>query len=446
MMPSSSALFRAFPSRVIGGLRRLASDRSGASALVIGLAMTGVLGLFGLGTEIGMWYVAKRTMHGATDSAAFSAATARYKGQLQTQWTAEAKSVAGTYHFVDGADGVTVTVNSPAQRGNYTHDSNSIEVIITQPQPLVLSGLFLSGQTTVAARSVALTGTPGTGCVLALNGASVDDIFNNGNVNISLEHCDIYDNSPSANALTVVGSASISANGAYIVGNYSTSGQGSLTTTSPQQGGDGTNVNWSSPIPDPYATNLANFSAPSNCDYINQSYQGHAQIPASTFTDGQTFCGGLSITGNSTVAFPAGVFYISNGVLSVGGGSELDAPDGTTFVLTGNSSLSFAGGAIINVVANEHGPVPGVAFAITSPAGSGTSSFQGGPTMNISGAISSPNNALSWAGGSDTTGGPCTQIVALTIAFKGNSVLGSDCAGHHFPNANIGKVPTKIVE
>ncbi|MGH7126520.1 MAG: pilus assembly protein TadG-related protein, partial [Stellaceae bacterium] len=174
-----------------------------------------MLGLAGLGTEVSMWYVNKRTMHSATDSAAYSAATARYKGALRTQWVTEGKSVAGAYSFVDGANNVTVTVNSPATSGNYTADSNSIEVIITQQQPQVLSGLFLSGATTVRSRSVALTGTPGTGCVLALDGASVDDIFNNGNVTINLEHCDIYDNSPSASALTVVGSASISANGAY---------------------------------------------------------------------------------------------------------------------------------------------------------------------------------------------------------------------------------------
>lgn len=446
MLLNDPAAFRALPLRLPGILRRLAAERSGASALVIALAMTGLLGLTGLGTEVGMWYLSHRTMHGAADSASYSAATARFKGASRAQWTSEAKSVAGSYNFVDGANNVTVTVNSPASTGNYTTDSNSIEVIITQQQPRVLSSLFTSSATTVLARSVALTGTPGTGCVLALDGASVDDIFNNGNVTINLEHCDIYDNSPSSSALTVVGSASISANGAYIVGNYSTSGQGTLTTTSQADGGDGTNVNWSAPIPDPYASYLAALNAPTACAFNNQSYQGGANIDASTFTDGQVFCGGLSITGNSTVTFPAGVFYISNGSLSVAGGSTLNAPDGTTFVLTGNSTLAFAGGAIINVVADQGGPFPGVAFAVASPSGSGTQSFQGGPTMNILGAVYSPNNAVQWAGGSDTTGSPCTQIVALTIAFKGNTVLGSNCSGYNFPNADIGKVPTKIVE
>lgn len=446
MVLNGSVAFRALPLRLTDILRRLAAERSGASALVVALAMTGLLGLTGLGTEVGMWYLSKRTMHGAADSASYSAATAKFKGANQTQWTSEAKSVAGTYSFVDGANNVTVTVNNPAASGNYTHDSNSIEVIITQQQPRVLSSLFTNSPTTVLARSVALVGTPGTGCVLALDGASVDDIFNNGNVTINLEHCDIYDNSPSSGALTVVGNASISANGAYIVGNYSTSGQGTLTTTPTSQGGDGTNVNWSAPIPDPYAADLAALNAPTACAFNNQSYQGGVNIDATTFTDGQVFCGGLSITGNSTVTFPHGVFYISNGSLSVAGNSTLNAPNGTTFVLTGSSTLSFAGGATINVVADQAGPFPGVAFAVASPSGSGANSFQGGPTMNILGAVYSPNNAVQWAGGSDTTGSPCTQIVALTIAFKGNAVLGSNCAGYNFPNSDIGKIATKVVE
>src|SRR5690348_1382452 len=75
--------------RSSGFLKRLSGDRSGASAVMIALAMTGLLGLAGLGTEVGMWYVSKRTMQGASDSAAFSAAMAKYNGESQNQVTAE---------------------------------------------------------------------------------------------------------------------------------------------------------------------------------------------------------------------------------------------------------------------------------------------------------------------------------------------------------------------
>jgi Flp pilus assembly protein TadG len=453
----SSALTSRQHSRARGLLSRLVGDRSGASAVVIALAMTGVLGLAGLGTEVGMWYVSKRTMQGASDSAAFSAAMAKYNGESKAQYTTEARSVAGSYNFVDDVGGVNVTVNNPPTKGHYTADSNAIEVIISQPQPIVVSGLFLGGPTTVSTRSVALTGTPGTGCVLALDGASIDDIFNNGNVSINLIGCDIYDNSPSSNALTLVGSANLSANGAFIVGSYSDSNNSTLTIKSRSDGGDGLNTHWSAPITDPFAGDLAAFSAPTTCTYNNAKYKAGANVPASTFTSGQVFCGGLDITGNSTVNFPSGVFYISNGVLEVDGGSTLNAPNpacatppasgcGTTFVLTGNSTISFQGGANINVQAPNNGPFPGVAFAVTSPAGSGNNSFEGGVTMNITGAIYVPYNSTTWAGGSNSNGTPCTQIVAQTIDFKGNSVFGDNCTGYGFPNANIGKLATRLVE
>ncbi|MGE5200540.1 MAG: pilus assembly protein TadG-related protein [Acidobacteriota bacterium] len=430
-------------------VRRLIAERRGATAVILALALVSILGFAGLATEVSLWYFTKRDMQDAADSSAYSAAAAKYKGENKQEFTAEADSVAGKFDFVHDVGGVTVTVNNPPASGNYTTDSNAIEVIITEPQTEFVSALFLANPPTVAARAVALTGTPGNGCVLALDGAAVDDVFNVGNVNVTMKGCDIYDNSPSSSALTVSGTASVSANGAYIVGNYTTAGGGSFTTT-PQPTGDGTNVNWSAPIADPYASYLQALKVPtsSDCTYHNQKYNAGATIDASSFRDGQVFCGGLNITGNSTVNFPAGVFYIKDGSLSVGGGSTLNATDGTTFILVGNSTVSFAGGANVDVVADASGPFPGVAFAGDTPASAGNDSFQGGPTMDVTGAVYFPNNKVVWAGGSDTGGNPvpCTQIIAQTIDFKGNAVFGNDCTGHGFPTAGIGKEPTKLVE
>jgi hypothetical protein len=108
--------------------------------------------------------------------------------------------------------------------------------------------------------------------------------------------------------------------------------------------------------------------------------------------------------------------------------------------------LKINGGANVNVVADAGGPFPGVAFAVVTASGTGASNFEGGATMNITGAIYVPNNSTTWAGGSNTAGTPCTQIVAQTIDFKGNSVFGDNCTGYGFPNANIGKLATKLVE
>src|SRR5579859_6941247 len=79
-------------------LRRLVSDRRGATAIVVGIGMVGLLGFAGLGTEVGLWYLIKRTMHGAADSAAFSAAIAEAAGEA---YITEAKSTTAKYGFVD---------------------------------------------------------------------------------------------------------------------------------------------------------------------------------------------------------------------------------------------------------------------------------------------------------------------------------------------------------
>ena len=51
-------------------LATLAGDRSGATAVVIGLTMTVLLGFVGLAVDAGVWYADRRSAQGAADSAA----------------------------------------------------------------------------------------------------------------------------------------------------------------------------------------------------------------------------------------------------------------------------------------------------------------------------------------------------------------------------------------
>jgi len=59
--------------------------------------------------------------------------------------------------------------------------------------------------------------------------------------------------------------------------------------------------------------------------------------------------------------------------------------------------------------------------------GSCPAALQGGSTQNINGAIYFPNNAISYAGGSSTSGYQCTQLIADTITFSGGSTFSSQC-------------------
>src|SRR5260221_5483359 len=143
-------------------VRDALGDRSGATAIVIGLALTGMLGFAGLGTEAAMWYFTKRDMQSAADAAAATAAAnlagTLYRGgsASSSQFTTDAKSIAAKYGFADGAsDGTSVNIEYPPSSGTYSGNSNYVAVSISQPQKALLSGLFLSSGPTIAARAVA---------------------------------------------------------------------------------------------------------------------------------------------------------------------------------------------------------------------------------------------------------------------------------------------------
>jgi Flp pilus assembly protein TadG len=93
------------PSRLIA---LFATDSSGAFAVPVAIALVVLLGFAGLGGEVASWYVARRTMQGAADSAAYTAAYAKAANATTAIYTSEATSVASSYGFVDGSSGVAV--------------------------------------------------------------------------------------------------------------------------------------------------------------------------------------------------------------------------------------------------------------------------------------------------------------------------------------------------
>src|SRR5581483_9418038 len=119
----------------------LSRDRRGGAAITLAISLAGIAGLAGL-------YVTKRTMQGAADSAAYTAALALNNGASSTAVASQAKSIAASYGFADGSNSVTVTVNTPPLSGNYTNNDSAVEVIVSQPQPLQLAGLFLAAPPT----------------------------------------------------------------------------------------------------------------------------------------------------------------------------------------------------------------------------------------------------------------------------------------------------------
>ena len=67
---------------LLGRVVAWAGDRSGTVTITVALTLSALVGFAALATEVGGWYVTKRTMQGAADSSAYSAAMAKAAGAL----------------------------------------------------------------------------------------------------------------------------------------------------------------------------------------------------------------------------------------------------------------------------------------------------------------------------------------------------------------------------
>lgn len=419
----------------------LAGDRAGNVAVITALSLTSLVGTAGLGTEMTQWYVVKRDMQGAADAAAFSAVSGIMAGQTSsTNIAATAKAVTAKLGFTNGQAGVTVTVNNPPKSGSYTSNSSAVEIIVQQPQTLLFSAVIHASAPTLTARAVGLAGASGNGCVLTLDKGSVTDLTDSNGATLNLNNCGIDVNSSSADALSVSGGATINAYSATIVGNYETSNGGKVSASHGITTGAGATA-------DPYAS--LSIPSYSGCNQTNYSLGGGSKQTISAAGGTYVFCSGLSVANGATLTLGAGVYIINQGSFSLAGGATINATSGTTIVLTSSTGANYAtvsvsNGTTLNLTAPSTGATAGLAFFQDRNApSSGTDSFSGGSTQNITGALYFPNQAVSYSNGTSSNAA-CTQLIAYTAQFTGGSTFNNTCAGVGV--ASIGGSSSKLVE
>ena len=377
-------------------LARFISDRAGGVAVLTAMSLTTLLGFAGLGTEATLWYVAKRNMQGATDAAAFSAATAEAAGQNSTAFDAAANAVAKQYGFAAGTGGVTVAVNNPPLSGNYTTNSEAIEVIVSQPQPMLFSQLFRASEPTITARAVAAPGNNASGCVMALDKGDVIDVSDSGTTTLNLNSCALDINSSSSDALNMSGNTVINTSSANIVGNYVLSGGAQINATSGIQTG-------TQPVADPYAN--AQIPSYSGCNKTSLVVVGTTNLTPTSPGGVYVLCNTVTVAGGAgNLNLAPGVYIINAGSLNVSGGATITGT-GVTIILTSSSGASYGtvqvgGGSTINISAPTSGATAGIAFFGDRNAPSTNSnSFSGGATQNITGAIYFPSQEVTYSGG-----------------------------------------------
>ena len=351
-------------------------------------------------------------MQHAADSSALTAAAAYTAGS--TNMATHADAVAASYGFVAG-NNATVTVHQPPTSGTNRNNPRAIEVVIAENQTRLFSALWGPAPIPVSARAVALPQSEG--CVLALDPAASNAFSAQGSVTINLVNCAAYDDSSSAQAMSLGGSAAMSALFAGVVGGIS--GSQNITTV------NGTVTGYHT-VPDPYA----NVAPPAfgGCDYTNYSTHGTVVLSHGVY------CGGMELGAGAVVTLLPGIYYLDRGSLSMQGSASLTG-NGVTLVFTSSTGANYAtanlvGGSTIDLVAPSSGPMAGIAIYGDHNMPVGTPfSFRGGSSQAIGGAIELPRAAVTWTGNASTAQ-PCTQLIADTIRFVGDSGLSVSCSGY----------------
>jgi hypothetical protein len=235
-------------------------------------------------------------------------------------------------------------VNDPPQNG-FHQATGFTEVIVSQPTQTLFLGLFGMSSEIVSARAVVGSGA-NNACVWTL-ARSGDDVSLSGSGSITVQKCDIFDNSSATDALTVTGSGSVTAQQIGIVGSYSNTGTGHITPNPPTTG--------IAPAADPLnltAPTLATGTCSSNCNPSN-STSGSQTLSPGTYTSITVNSGTLTLLpGNyiitQNVSVNGGTLILGDGNYTIGGNFSANGSSAVTlgaglYAVGGNLSLTGSG-------------------------------------------------------------------------------------------------------
>lgn len=338
--------------------RTRGNREAGQALYVTAVFLVVVVGLLGLGIDMGTLRYQKRLEQTAADAAAIAGANdLQYSGA--TGATVAAQAASATNGFADSGTGgvsdcgasasvgtVCVQVNDPPQESK-THNGNPnyVEVLVAAVQPTYFMRIFGVKKETVTARAVATNvgGGPNTPCLLALS-ASASALVVNGTITL--------------NACSIIVNGNIQINGTIQAVNG-----GSIEVAGQCSGGSGacSGVVKIPAMADP----LAGLSTPppSGCqpsggllglllNFCNGLIGGG---DLSLTSNVYLLTNGLSLqTGTLNLLNSAGATaYAPNGTINVGAGATLSAPDVTILA----QSVTVSGTLNLSIDGNGSSPI-----------------------------------------------------------------------------------------
>jgi Flp pilus assembly protein TadG len=159
--------------RVTRLLPGLSADRRGVTAMVFAISATAILGIVGLATEAGTWYVARAQAYNVAYSAAIAGALAGSAGGDADA----AEAAASDLVTRSGYTSLAVTANKAGPSGDYA-DPWEVDVSVHFALTPLLAGVLtklnvtqlVKDGATVTAKAVAAIRPVGPGCALSLVG------------------------------------------------------------------------------------------------------------------------------------------------------------------------------------------------------------------------------------------------------------------------------------
>ncbi len=450
-------------------IARIFRDKSGATAMIVAIALPGLIGIGALGVETGVWFTIKLQNQSAADSAVVSVAYGVIAGK--TNMTGDLARAADEAARRNGYKGGTPAVVYPYSDGIVT---NGIAVTLQQSQGALLAAMFLSG-VTVSNTAVAVIELLDNPCILAL-GATSTDVEIAASVQLHMPNCSVAANSISGSAINLrSGTSAVAAATLVTAGEISLQGSPIDPAAPPPE------FTLSSPamigtprVADPYAGTLTHAllargmpatpaCAPRTSGYVT-IYTGNCAIAGQSLTAPQILLspntrisGSWKITSGQTVDLAPGTYWVT-GNLTLQSRSVLKCSTcdnirgaGVTIILIAQAgkigAISVASSAMLTLNAPSSGPFAGLAIIQDSnglPPGtsytSSRSTIGGTPGATLNGLVYFPNSSVTFHGAPSAAGPQCLLLVVGTVDIDATSRLDAGgCA-----SAGLGNLPAIV--
>jgi hypothetical protein len=402
-----------------------------------------MLGMLGLGVDLGWAYFRREAVQTAADAAAAAVVRAAMSTSPNSQACGSNKVWCGSpTGTATNCPATAVTSASTsfdngcmlaAANGFTTSGSRtvSIQANTTSPAPTVPGTAVTYWATVRVSESVVpFFGSPGNDspftssavstaaiessgavsndCVYVLSTTASPALTLSNGAHMTTSSCGVAVNSNSTTgsmALNVSGGATLTSNTVNVVGNYATSNGGSISST-PHTG--------VAAAADPFAS-LPSQTPAGTCNSGNfTAWQATAYTPTAG-----TYCG-FSLGNGMNATMGPGIYIINGGTFSIQGGSTLTGTSGVMVYLTGGATVSIANGATVDMTAQSSGTYEGILFYQDRSSSVSSSDFGGGASMTFNGTLYMPESNLTFDNGVNSA---TTVVVANTINFEGGATF-----------------------